>query len=383
MRYIKEFEGLRGLMALWVVIGHWATSIPLSFAPLHQKLYNAYAVDVFIMLSGFAIFSLLENKHENYGPYIIRRFFRIYPIYLLYLVLSILTLSIAREAFLNGPPAFMQDRRVDIIDSATNHFWPHLIAHLTLLHGMVPEHILPDTNWAFLGQAWSLSLEWQFYVVAPLLLFFVHRGRSPLTLLLLLIGTLLLVAASHFFWSAFLGSKLHLFAIGIATCYLIRYLSSIEAFDYRKVRPFVVLAFCFMVFFKTTALPFMIWLVAVYLAVAAQKSTDPLAASTSRIMKTAPLQWLGHISYSAYLSHGLLIVAGLRLLENYPGLSRYGFSIALFLIVVPGTIAVSSISYLLVEKPFMQAAKVWADRLSRRQLAGGPAEPAIPRTGGV
>ena len=54
MKYVKEFEGLRGLMALWVVIGHWATSVPLSFAPLPPKLYNAYAVDVFIMLSGFA-----------------------------------------------------------------------------------------------------------------------------------------------------------------------------------------------------------------------------------------------------------------------------------------------------------------------------------------
>ena len=374
MGYVREFEGLRGLMALWVVIGHWATSIPLSFHPLHQKLYNAYAVDVFIMLSGFAIFSLLLNKQERYGPYIVRRFFRIYPVYLLYLVLSILTLSIAREAFVNGPQAFMQDRRLEIIDSATNHFWPHLVAHLTLLHGLIPEQVLPDTNWTFLGQAWSLSLEWQFYLVAPLLLFVLHRGRHPAMLVLLAVGTLLLVAASHFFWAGFLGSKLHLFAIGIASCYLLRHLSSIQSFDHRKVLPFVVLGVCFLAFFKTPAIPYVIWLVAMYLVIAARKSADPVAATAAHLMNCRPIQWLGHISYSVYLSHLLVIVAGLKFLEQFPGLSRYEFSLALLLIVVAGTLAVSTISYLLVEKPFMQAGRAWADRLSRRRPAAVPAE---------
>lgn len=29
MRYIKELEGLRGLMALWVVFGHSLAALPL------------------------------------------------------------------------------------------------------------------------------------------------------------------------------------------------------------------------------------------------------------------------------------------------------------------------------------------------------------------
>jgi peptidoglycan/LPS O-acetylase OafA/YrhL len=70
----------------------------------------------------------------------------------------------------------------------------------------------------------------------------------------------------------------------------------------------------------------------------------------------------------------VVIVAGLRFLELYPGLSRYAFSAALLVIVVSATLVISWASYLLVEKPFMQAARGWADRLSRRRLVAVPAE---------
>ncbi len=35
---------------------------------------------------------------------------------------------------------------------------------------MVPENVMPFAGTAFLGPAWSLSLEWQFYLVAPVLI---------------------------------------------------------------------------------------------------------------------------------------------------------------------------------------------------------------------
>ncbi|WP_407301782.1 hypothetical protein ACHQJB_13725 [Raoultella planticola] len=53
MKYIKELEGLRGIMALWVVAGHAFVSLPLLSGKLPANLMNTQAVDVFIMLSGF------------------------------------------------------------------------------------------------------------------------------------------------------------------------------------------------------------------------------------------------------------------------------------------------------------------------------------------
>ena len=40
--------------------------------------------------------------------------------------------------------------------------------HLTMTHGLFPNGVLPDVWVGFLGAAWSLSTEWQFYVLALL-----------------------------------------------------------------------------------------------------------------------------------------------------------------------------------------------------------------------
>jgi peptidoglycan/LPS O-acetylase OafA/YrhL len=372
MKYVKEFEGLRGLMALWVVIGHWATSVPLSFAPFPPKLYNAYAVDVFIMLSGFAIFTLMEQKHERFLPYITRRALRIFPVYLFFLAVSVALQPLVIHAFANSSPAYMQDRRVEIAVNSMTWWWQHLIAHVTLLHGLIPDKILPDTLYAFLGQAWSLSLEWQFYLLAPFLLLLVrNRGRLA-TIGIVALIVLVSVIGARYLQSGFLGEKLHLFGIGIATFYGMRAaFSSTPKFPLPKFDASVWLGalvglLAFLLLLRTAAaLPYMIWAVMLYVVLASSLGSDRLALAGSRFMNARPIQWLGHISYSVYLSHMIVIVLGLLFLEHFKGLSRYEFAFGLLAIVVPGTLALSWLTYVTIERPFMQLGKNWADQMGR------------------
>ncbi|SFR19194.1 acyltransferase family protein, partial [Poseidonocella sedimentorum] len=171
MKYVKELEGLRGIMALWVVIGHWSTTADIPTAIGQTKLYNGYAVDVFIILSGFAITAMLLKRSDPYPDYLGKRFFRIFPIYLFYLGLSILLAGVALDTWqMAAGEGYMNARRVDIAQNSIDNALPHSLAHLVALHGVVPADWLPDTDFAFLGQAWSISLEWQFYLVAPLLI---------------------------------------------------------------------------------------------------------------------------------------------------------------------------------------------------------------------
>src|SRR5580698_7425705 len=80
MKRVHEFEALRGFLALWVVIGHCFRDtgyMPKDLGHFGLLADPGFAVDVFIALSGFVIFDLVETKHEGYGPFITRRFFRI------------------------------------------------------------------------------------------------------------------------------------------------------------------------------------------------------------------------------------------------------------------------------------------------------------------
>src|SRR3954471_23741358 len=83
---VTELEGLRGLLAWWVVAGHLlvVAGIPGAALPLPFRilLRGDIPVDVFIILSGFVIFMLLDKGRDTFPSFITRRFFRLFPTYL-------------------------------------------------------------------------------------------------------------------------------------------------------------------------------------------------------------------------------------------------------------------------------------------------------------
>jgi peptidoglycan/LPS O-acetylase OafA/YrhL len=81
-------------MSWWVVVGH-----VLAFAGFQENnvpsmivvvMHGAYAVNVFMIMSGFVIAKLLADKNESYRLFITRRFLRIYPVFLVALAVAIL-----------------------------------------------------------------------------------------------------------------------------------------------------------------------------------------------------------------------------------------------------------------------------------------------------
>jgi peptidoglycan/LPS O-acetylase OafA/YrhL len=55
------------------------------------------------------------------------------------------------------------------------------LAHLFMMHGAVPNDVLPHSEYAFNMPAWSISLEWQFYLVAPLFIFVLLKQPDGLS----------------------------------------------------------------------------------------------------------------------------------------------------------------------------------------------------------
>src|SRR5579872_2939516 len=92
MGKVRAIEGLRGVLALWVVLGHILAAAGLGEhwrGPFAVLAAGGNAVDAFIIVSGFVIFYLIETARESYGRFIFRRALRLYPVYLLCLLVSI------------------------------------------------------------------------------------------------------------------------------------------------------------------------------------------------------------------------------------------------------------------------------------------------------
>lgn len=152
---INFLDDLRGCLSWWVVIIHafWLTNHRLEGFWLNGNT----PVNLFVVLSGYCITQLLLSKRETFGAFILRRWFRLFPAFFVCLLFAIVVrpltvgtnaLDLARET------------------SEGTFWWQHLAAHFLMLHGAVSAW-LSWSGQALLPPAWSISLEWQLYLIAP------------------------------------------------------------------------------------------------------------------------------------------------------------------------------------------------------------------------
>jgi peptidoglycan/LPS O-acetylase OafA/YrhL len=348
---LAELEGVRALMAWWVVAGHVAWFFSDRVGDL---IHNDSAVLVFMALSGFVITGLVCDKREAYGAFMIRRVFRLWPAYLIALGLCIATLPIQASALTHAPfhPQFSTIRLGNIAASLAQ-FWPHLATHLVLAQGLVPDAMLPRGSVALLGQAWSLSVEFQFYLIAPLVVGLISLGRTGVVAALAL-GAGLFVLGGHGPLSgnaAFIGRYAPWFAVGIASYYLWR--AREHPRRTTMVAAFCVLVAAYGVYAREAAAPVWIGVLAALFWV------RPLG----RLLAHPILKRLGEASYSTYLFHMLPLLLGAYVLNGL-ALDRWVYMAALVAITVVVTLAASLASYRYVERPMM---RLGAD-LARRRL---------------
>jgi len=356
---IDSLEGLRGLMSFWVWVSHVSTMATLSLDKHEgwgRVLANGdFAVGVFVILSGFVIsLNLDSSKAPSYTGFLIRRGFRLFPIYLISLYVSVLLLEPSMTALQQLPwDGPRTSDRLEIFQNTINYFWTHLFLHTFLLHGIVPDKILPSTSFAFMGQAWSLTLEWQFYLVAPLAFFLLTRTKlGHVKHLLVMLAT---VAVSKVFGQpSFLFSMLYLFAVGYFGQRLLRglrdgSLSMTQCVQYLVVEGLVVSVT------GTGFISFLIWssvFIAVGLSIQGRRS------AVLKILESPPIRLLGNISYSFYCLHMAVMYALVYLLIVTFDIRDRDLYIA---ILIPASLAatllLSWLAYRVVEMPMQDFGK--------------------------
>jgi peptidoglycan/LPS O-acetylase OafA/YrhL len=218
-----------------------------------------------------------------------------------------------------------------------------------------------DTGLLVAGVTWTLPYEWLFYIALPILGLIFARTKNGIAALF---GGLTLVALfGCYAWrNPFDPNILLSFGGGIVAAYWIRRerLRALARGRIAAVLGILCLLLCF-VFIQNPFAPIPIVLLSVFfLAVAS--GNDLFGA-----LKARPVRWLGTISYSTYLLHGLVVWFFLR--QAFVELQGRSFTLVCGL-ACACLVLLNSLTYLLIEKPGMELGRKADSRLGEILQSG-------------
>ena len=164
MKKFVAIEGLRGWLAWAVVVCHLVQTSDLYAKGLGPALVQVglFSVLIFIIISGFVITHLVCERPEPYGSYLLRRAMQIFPLFAVTCIIGYFTndihaAALARVSWANAPSTFhVETLYADIARSNHEYLLAHALAHLTMLHGVISNALLPFSQSAFNSPAWSL-----------------------------------------------------------------------------------------------------------------------------------------------------------------------------------------------------------------------------------
>jgi len=359
IRRVECLDGLRGVAALWVLLGHMMILTGFRL-PLMSK--PDLGVDLFILLSGFLMmfqYRLRAGREDwtapaTWGAFWTRRFFRLAPLFYVTLAAALIAGPaiyadrVAIDGFL-GQSLQPSERYLD--GSLAN-----IVLHLTFLFGFLPDYAfrtpLPD---------WSLGLEMQFYLLFPFLVLLGRRFGWLTSAFIaagggVVVAQLAAAAGLDYPMPSFLPLKLQLFLSGMLLAAgadesrprlwlrlgAAMLLAAIPIGGDQDLLHFAVrelLVFGFFALVHLRSLGLIDWI--------------------SRLLGSRPFHWLGELSYGAYLIHLLILqpVAAAVIGQFGTGLGAIGRFALTGAIVIPATYVLAFVTYRLVELPGQRLGK--------------------------
>ena len=218
-----------------------------------------------------------------------------------------------------------------------------------MLYGVVPESTLRYSGIALLGPAWSMTIEFQYYLLAPLLILIARRFGSKGWVMLIVVSGLVSQAFAASLQGNFptsLPTFLPLFLGGMTSYLVCAQMREKEP----KVPADILLAGALLVYLLTRSVPVTIW--GFVMALILANADSPVASKMKSLLNRPSLLFLGKISYSTYLIHYPILWVGKALVAC---LARHANSfvvaLALFALTIPATLCASALLYHFVEKP--------------------------------
>jgi peptidoglycan/LPS O-acetylase OafA/YrhL len=334
-------EGLRGVAVLlvfgvhfsghvgpWIRDHFWLDQIAATWWTIGHS-----GVDLFFVLSGYLIYGSLIERTQAFLPYFRRRLQRIYPTFLavlgLYVVLSMM---------------FPQESK---IPSGVIPALSYLAVNSLLLPGITAAEPM-------ITVAWSLSYEMFFYLLIPAAVAGLGlRDRSRSLRVMLFLGTALGLAS----YTALHGGHIRLvmFLGGMLLFEGIRARTSLAPSSWIAMLAVAAgLAVQLMPLGGSAGYTLKILTLFVAFPLLCAAAFNRPGEGIGRGLSFTPLRWLGNMSYSYYLIHGVTL-KGFFLFAG-PYLPREGVGVPGFMLLMMlgmlATLFTSAVLYVNVERRY-------------------------------
>jgi peptidoglycan/LPS O-acetylase OafA/YrhL len=346
---LPELDGLRGIAITMVLVLHYV-SLQLEGGWLKTATSRLhYGVDLFFVLSGFLIASiLLENRAapHYFRAFYARRFARILPLY----ILTVAAYFIALRLPFSGQGYYDWLMRPELpwwtYATFTQNFWMAKFGK--------------GAEW--LSVTWSLAVEEQFYLTLPLLVRFLPARLLGLGVVATMAGLpvyRLATGHSPTSWLPFFNADC--MAMGVLLALLFRG-DSFGAWLVKLHRPLGVLALALVglfacLSFRPEIMPALeksafIVLFGLALALPIAQRASVWAAT----LRLGLLIWLGQRSYGIYLIHQVVssLLHG-AFFQRPPRIDSIG-SAAVTLLALGVALVVAELSFRYFESPFIRRA---------------------------
>jgi peptidoglycan/LPS O-acetylase OafA/YrhL len=369
--YFPELDGLRFIAFMMVFLFHGGVPQPIVAHLVGHNVAVAlrenggFGVQLFFILSGYLIATLLLREEARYGQislgaFWVRRILRIWPLY--YLVVAIgfgLIPAIEGQIVTQGYRGMLRN---------------HLVPFLAFLGNWSMALVSPLPDW--LSILWSVCVEEQFYFIVPLLIAFVaSRFRLPLVVSLIAGSIAVRSYCAHRY-----GSQLMI--VFNTFCQFDTLLSGVLlalCLGWNRDRPRLTLWLrwlqwpLYLIFGWLLSQPHLahgtpwhrtwdyvwVWLCGVGVVMVAVWGKGWLRAALSY----SRLVWLGKISYGLYMYHEIALWARERSYYVLPWFPNKEELMAIATLVL--TIAMAAGSYYFYERRFLELKRAWTRVPSR------------------
>lgn len=342
-------EGLRGLAVTLVFFAHYFGIFEnylgnISSSASRLKIIGDVGVDLFFVISGYLIYGSLIHRPQPFFPFLYRRIQRLYPAFLVVLAIYLcLSFILTSESKLPAGP----------LETVL-----YIAANILLLPGIF--EITP-----IITVAWSLSYEMAFYLTVPWVIEALRlRSWTPwarTAAFLALIVAWEFVPLPH--------PRVAMFLCGMILVEMLPALKGLLR-DTRLLDGATLLAVLALgVVLSRDYSPGLylgtMFVVCFLLCTAAFIGHGPV----SRALSVRPLRWLGNMSYSYYLMHGLVLKMFYFVIAHVPALQlEPGTAFWLYLPLAFGlTLVGSAVLFLTVERPL---SIMPAERVRKRPVVG-------------